>query len=271
MRGLWLAAAAWFAAASSALAQQPAAPAGCPSIVSEVLDGVIEVDAGFRGARVTVYGAIQTTTLRRQRVGDVVITLRGPDQPINVKRKRPIFGFWTPTQKAEFSAAPSYFAVASSRPLNEVTTPATIWAQNLDPAPLARLAGPTPRDTDPGAFRSALVRLKRAEGLYVVQPLSLPAPSLFRATFDLPANAPVGRYEASVYLFCGGLMLQAQRGAVAVERTGIERTVHSFAHEQPMLHGLAAVAMALLAGWLSALVAFRDSGVRFLVWKRPTS
>lgn len=244
---------AWVLCAGAALAQ-PAGTAGCPSIVSEVMDGVIEVDAGFRGARVTVYGAIQNSTMRRQRVGDVVVTLRGPDQPIDVKRKRPYFVFWAPAQRAQFASAPSYFAVASSRALSEITTPATIWAQNLDPAPLAILAGPTPRDTDPGAFRSALVRLKRGEGLYVNQPLSMPAPSLFRATFDLPANAPVGRYEASVYLFCGGLMLQAQRGAVAVERTGIERTVHSFAHERPILHGLAAVAMALLAGWLSALV-----------------
>lgn len=249
--------------AAGAMAQTttPAVPArpvppGCPSIVSEVLDGVIEVDAGFRGARVTVYGAVQSAMARRARPmpGDVVITLRGPDQPIKVHRKRPAAGLLTPNQTANFSAAPSYFAVASSRPLGQITTPTTIWTENLDPAPLARLAGPTPRDTDPGAFRSALVRLKRAEGLYVTQALKISAQSLFRATFDLPANAPVGRYEASVYLFCGRQMLQAQRGAVTVERTGVERTVHTFAHEHPIVHGLVAVAMALGAGLLSALI-----------------
>ena len=76
---------------------QPAVRAdGCPNIVSEVMDGVIEVDSGFRGARVIVYGAIQNSTLRRQKVSDVVITLRGPNQPIDVRRKELHFGFWAP-------------------------------------------------------------------------------------------------------------------------------------------------------------------------------
>jgi uncharacterized protein (TIGR02186 family) len=242
--------------AAPSVAQAPASvsPAGCPSIVSEVLDGLIEVDSGFRGARVTVYGAVQSTAGRRQRVGDVVVTLRGPDQPIKVRRKRQSFGAWAPTDQVAFAAAPAYFAVAASRPLNEITSPTMIWTQALDPAPLARLAGPTPSGTDPGAWRSALLRLKRAEGLYVNQPLIVSSQSLFRATFDLPANAPIGRYEASVYLFCGGAMLVAQRGAVAVERTGVERTVHNFATEQPMLHGLLAVVIAVVAGLTSALV-----------------
>jgi uncharacterized protein (TIGR02186 family) len=258
---LWIAAIALLllTSASAAFAQPGAAPPpvrpdGCPSIVSEVLDGVIEVDSGFRGARVIVYGAIQNTTMRRQRVGDVVVTLRGPDQPIEVRRKEQAFGFWTQGAKVEFSAAPAYFAVASTRLLQEVASPAMIWTQALDPAPLARLAGPTPPGTDPGAWRNALLRLKRADGLYVTQSLSLVSQSLFRATFDLPANAPIGEYVASVYLFCGGQMLNLQSGAVAVERTGVERTVHSFAREQPILHGLAAVAMAVLAGLASALI-----------------
>jgi uncharacterized protein (TIGR02186 family) len=247
-------------AAAPALAKAPSPQpqtqrtTGCPTIVSEVLDGVIEVDASFRGARVTVYGAIQNSTMRRARVGDVVVTLRGPDQRVEVHRKRQVFGVWMPIQTAVFAAAPSYFAVAASKPLSEITTPAAIWSENLDPAPLARLAGPTPADTDPGAFRNALVRLKRGEGLYVSQSLNMSAQALFRASFELPAHAPVGRYEASVFLFCGQQMLQAQRGAVMVERTGMERAVYSFAHEQPILHGLIAVAMALAAGAASALL-----------------
>lgn len=239
---------------ASAQAQQPRTD-GCPSIVSEVLNGQIEVDSGFRGDRVTVYGAIQNSTLRRPRVGNVVITLRGPDQVIDVRRKQQAFGIWSPTLAAQFAAAPSYFAVAAARPLAEITTPALIWTQALDPAPLARLAGPTPAGTDPGAWRAALLRLKRNEGLYVSQDLTVSSGgALFRATFDLPSNAPIGRYEASVYLFCGGAMLTAQRGAVTVSRTGIERTVHSFAINQPMLHGVLAVALAVLAGLASALI-----------------
>lgn len=241
-----------------AFAQQASPPAvrpdGCPSIVSEVLDGVIEVDSGFRGARVIVYGAIQNTTMRRQRVGDVVVTLRGPDHPVDVHRKELAFGFWTQGTEVSFAAAPAYFAVASTRPLQDIASPAMIWTQALDPAPLARLAGPTPAGTDPGAWRSALLRLKRADGLYVTQTLSLASQALFRATFELPANAPIGEYVASVYLFCGGQMLNLQRGSVVVERTGVERTVHSFAREQPILHGLVTVVIAVLAGLASALV-----------------
>jgi uncharacterized protein (TIGR02186 family) len=226
-----------------------------PDLATIISDDAVSVTSDYRGARRTVFGV----HWRRGRArSDVVVVLKGPVETQVVRRKRRIVGLWINTDPVRFRSAPSFFALASTRPIGTFLEPRTVTDLGLDPGALARLEGETPSDTDSTTYRRALVRLKQAQGLYVLraQPLRLEEDGAFKATFTIPANAPVGTYDVDVYLFRGGRLVQRRPDQVVISRIGIEKTIYTAADQMPMLYGLGAVMLALAAGY-AASVAFQ--------------
>lgn len=210
----------------------------------------IAVSSDYRGSVVTVIGFNPD---RRGR-GDVVVVVRGPNQPARVMRKRRLLGLWINSDPVVFSQAPSFFAVLSSRPLREIAAPQAIWSLELDPAASARLASATPEGADPSEYRAALVRLRTAQGLYQTDNagLTLVEGGMFRATVRLPANAPIAEYQADSYVFRNGRLVFSKRNPIVVSRVGIERRIHDLATNASLLYGLLTVALALGTGWGAA-------------------
>jgi uncharacterized protein (TIGR02186 family) len=219
-------------------------------LAADVVDNTIEVTADFRGARIVIFGAFA------ERPGsDLAVTIRGPDQEATVLRKRQIAGLWLNRDPVRFTAAPSFFALVTAKPIETFANRRSLWADGLDPAALARLDGATPPDADPAAYRAALVRLKQARGFYQESTsLRVRPGGLFKAEVQLPANAATGPYEARIYLFRDGRVAQMERAEILITRAGLERRIYDFARYRPLLYGLVTVAMALLAGWAAALV-----------------
>lgn len=224
------------------------------NLTAAVTEDTIEVTSDFRGARVVVYGA----SPQQRGGGDLVVVIRGPASEVTVMRKRRILGLWLNTDPVRFTDTPTFFAVLSAKPLEQIAATDAIWSLKLDPAAQARLATATPADADPGAYRRGLVRLKQSAGLYTVAPrgLDFPAQGLFRAPVALPPNAPPGVYTVDIYLFRRLQLIASEQAKVTIARTGVERTIHDLAQKRPFLYGLLTVAMALGAGWL-ATAAFR--------------
>lgn len=221
-------------------------------LAAAVTDDVIAITSDFRGARITVFGASPA----RRIPGDIVVAIRGPGAPITVMRKRRTGILWLNRDPVRFEEAPAFFAVVSAKPLVQIASTRDIWELGLDPAAQARLAGSTPADADPAAYRQGLVRLQRARGLYQESPRGLVVRpgGLFKAQVQLPANAPPGAYQADVYLFRNGRLLASESNAILISRQGVEQTVYALAAERPLIYGLSTVAFALAAGWAAALV-----------------
>jgi uncharacterized protein (TIGR02186 family) len=245
------------------VAQQPETqPAGdvAADLPAGVAEEQITVSSTYGGSFITVFGVNPD---RRGR-GDIVVVLRGPNEEATVMRKRRVLGLWINGDPVHFSEAPSFFAVLSSRPLREIAHPQSIWRYQLDPAASAQLASAVPAGGDPSAYRAALVRLRREQGLYqwysrppregVRGGLTAYQGGLFRAVVRLPANAPIAQYHADTYLFRDGRLISRQRIPITVSRIGVERTIHDLATNVSWLYGIVTVLLALLAGWGSALV-----------------
>lgn len=236
---------------------RPRAPAAEPpepstDFPAAITDRDIAVTSDYQGFDVTVFGY----NPEWRRGGDIVVALRGPTQPTVVRRKFRFLAFWVNGDPVRFEEAPSFLAVYSDRPLNQIASPRLILALGLDPAASARLAGQTPPGTDASDYRRALVRLRRAAGLYIENPngLRIDNEMLFQAQISIPANAPIGDYTADVYYFRDQRLISSRQSQVKVSREGIERQVHEFASDWPFVYGLLTVAIALLAGWLAAIV-----------------
>jgi uncharacterized protein (TIGR02186 family) len=230
------------------------AQTGTEGLHAAVTEDVIEVTSDFRGASITVFGVAPSGRAQ----GDLVVTLRGPSTPLTIMRKRRVFGLWLNTDPVRFSAAPSFYALLSAKPVREIAGPQAIWAQGLDPAAHAKLDGPTPGDADPARYRAAIVRLMSDLDLYQENPrgLDLRPGGLFRAKVRLPANAPPGAYEVNIHLFRRGKLVGTEQSAVLITRQGVERRIYDLAVQRPLFYGLATVALALASGWLAA-TAFR--------------
>jgi uncharacterized protein (TIGR02186 family) len=225
-----------------------------------VAEEQITVSSDYRGSYVTVFGVNPD---RRGR-GDIVVVVRGPSESATVLRKRRTLGLWINGDPVRFAQAPSFFAVLSNRPVREIASAQSIWQYQLDPAASAQLASAVPASGDPSAYRAALVRLRREQGLYQwysgrASPdrrggLTMYQGGLFRAVVRLPANAPIARYHADTYLFREGRLISSQRIPISISRVGIERRIHDLATTASWAYGILTVLLALFAGWIAALL-----------------
>lgn len=247
--------------AAPAQAQAPP-PSDLPAGVAEEQ---ITVSSDYRGSFITVFGVNPD---RRGR-GDIVVVVRGPNESAVVMRKRRVpsggvFGIWINGDPVRFSEAPSFFAVLSNRPLASIASAQAIRQYQLDPAASAQLASGTPEGSTGGDYRAALVRLRRAQGLYQEYSgralperrggLTMYQGGLFRAVVRLPANAPIAQYHADTYLFRDGRLISSQRIPINISRVGIERRIHDLATQTSWIYGIVTVMLALVAGWVSAFL-----------------
>jgi uncharacterized protein (TIGR02186 family) len=233
-------------------------------VEADVSTRTIAVTSGFTGTEIIVFGSVVNSRQTSAEAGyyDVVVVLEAVATPLLARRKSNVAGLWVNTTSVGFEGAPSYCAIVSTRPIEEIAEEDVLerHAIGLD---FVRLA-PAARsviETQPGelkAFKEAVIRLKQKEGLYIKADYGVIfiGQSLFRSSITLPANVPVGPLTARVYLFREGELLSTFSSKVRFEREGIELWLYRFAMRQPVLYGLMAVFVAVAAGAIAS-AAFR--------------
>jgi uncharacterized protein (TIGR02186 family) len=248
----------------------PAAAGGPPAVSAALTTTTVRVTSGFRGARIVLYGAVFDP---RDRPSDVVVIVRGPDQPIRIARKIRVAGIWVNSRPVVFQGAPGFYMTASTRPLDQIAGFGVLRRLGAGTDHLAINAPEEQRvETRYGVrdmvvsrlgadyldWRRAVVRLKEAAGLYDADDhgVVFVDKGLFKSEIDLPTEAPIGRYQAEIILFQDGQPVSRRERDLTVEKVGVERALYLFAHQRPWSYGLVSVALALAAGW-GASAAFR--------------
>ena len=82
-------------------------------IMADFSDNKINIDVGFKGAKLLFFGVIDDG-------GDVVVSVTGPRESINVRRKERKMGVWINTDFKTFYDVPSYYYVAATKPLAQL-------------------------------------------------------------------------------------------------------------------------------------------------------
>ena len=180
---------------------------------------------------------------------EVIITVEGPSTPLVIRKKDHVAGIWLNRGAVKITAAPSFYAVASTKPVADILLPTedtkyhiTI-PQTIDPA-----AAPS---AEQAPYIEALQRIRQASGSFVLAPDSvlLLRQSLFRTDISLPANLVEGPYMVRIFLTRGGEVVDMQESQIDVQKAGLERTLYRLAMEQPLIYGLLSLLMAMVAGW----------------------
>jgi uncharacterized protein (TIGR02186 family) len=251
------------AASAGPLLALDASPADdpAPTVESDISTRTLEVTTGFTGHEIIVFGAIDNSKAPQAGTGyyDVVVVVEGTPFPLVVRRKSDVGGLWINTSSVTFGSVPSYYAIASTKPIEEIAGPAVlerhaIGFQHIKMTPSVKQKDAL-KDYEVASFRESVIRLKKKQKLFVVEPkdgVIFVGRSLFRASIALPANVPVGPLVARTYLFRNGQVVSAQIARVTLHRAGIERLVHEFAFLRPASYGLFAVLLAVASGLLAS-------------------
>lgn len=229
------------------------ADAADEQIVAGLSQSQVSINATFVGGEILIYGAVKRESAAPEGPLGVAIVVEGPSHPITVRRKAHRMGIWVNTDSVEVDKAPTFYAVSTSGPFNEVVSPEVDQANHISIPESIRIFE-SDAVSDPQAFADAVIRIRGGSGLYKFDEgaVNVSQDTLFDTRVALPANLTEGAYKARIYLTRGGEIVASHVSAINVRKVGLERWLYNLAHEQAVLYGLMSLAIAVAAGWAAS-------------------
>ena len=231
-----------------------------PQLVPDVSQRTVEIQFSFTGAQLLLFGAILYPGGRLpDEPADIIVVLKGPSQSITMREKRKIAGIWVNADSIDFRSAPSFYALASSKPIDQLVDERTAAIYELGLGKLQLSPSSLSDTTEIERFAKGLNDLKGRSGLYLESPGSVEITDgvLYRARLPLSARVVTGTYTAETFLVQNGRVLAAAVREIEVRKTGFERLIGQFAQNHDIAYGLAAIVLALAMGWFAGFVAGR--------------
>lgn len=221
------------------------------SVVVDLSQNRVELTATYSGSNIFLFGAVKRDTPLPAGTGslDVAIVVEGPLETITVRKKDQRLGIWVNTDSVEVLGAPSFFTIATTRPLQDILHEGDLrdYAIGLDYAvrPQPNAAGNVQN------FADSVIRIRQDEGLYTQREgiVNLTEDVLFEVDIALPANLVEGDYTARVYLIRESNIVADTSVEITVRKAGIGVWLYNLAHEYPLVYGLLSLLVALVAGY----------------------
>lgn len=232
-----------------------ASTASAEKIVLGLSQDEVAITATFDGSDILIFGAVERDSPPPDGSPlEVIVTVAGPLRPVTVRRMERRFGVWANAQGVDVDAAPTFYAVATSAPMENVLSRIEDLRYKVTIPRAIRAVGTEVRDA--GEFIEALIRIRITEGSYQrrIGAVSVENETLFHTRINLPSNLTEGSYTTRIFLTRGGQVLDVYETAIPVQKVGIERWLYSLAHEKPLIYGLLSLAIAILAGWGASAV-----------------
>jgi uncharacterized protein (TIGR02186 family) len=228
-----------------------------PVLVPDVSARRIEIRYSFTGAQLLLFGAIlYPRGVVPERTPDIAVVLRGPVEPILVREKQKVAGIWMNAESSRFRSAPSFYAVASSRPIADLLDERTAAIYEIGVKNLQLSPGSGALPEKARRFEDGLIDLRKRGGVYYENPrgVEISEGVLYRARISIPSQVPVGTYTAETFLIQDGRVIAVATRDIEIGKSGFERWVSLVARRHEFFYGLAAVLLSLFLGWAAAMV-----------------
>jgi uncharacterized protein (TIGR02186 family) len=230
-----------------------------PRIVADLSERRVDIAYHFAGTNLLLFGAC--IGLPANARPDVVVVVRGPARPLIVRHKSREFGLWINSSSTAFRTAPTYYALASSAPLERITSQRwrDIYELGLESLHFSPVSSAAQSSLEISSFRDGFVGLREELGLFShdTAGVEIMESSLFRSRIKLPPRVPVGDYKIEIYIFNDRKLMARHTMPLTISKSGVERRIFNLAHHRPLLYGFTAVLIALLSGWSAAAIAQR--------------
>jgi uncharacterized protein (TIGR02186 family) len=224
----------------------PAAAEAATPLVADVSNYRIDIDSGFNGTRIFLFGA-------RNDIGDVVVVVRGPSKDYIVRKKEKIAGIWVNRERMKFFNVPDFYAIAASKTLADIESNGLFRQLGIGQDKLLVPAGASSSKNNSAEFEDAFLRYQWGRKLYMSKPekVSFMGETLFKTVVDFPDNIPPGNYTAEIYLLSNNEVVGMQSTPIQVVKSGFDAFLSTYAHEHPTLYGITAIVVALFVGWFT--------------------
>ncbi len=226
-----------------------ALPVRAEDIVSGVSQSDVSITTNFNGTAILIYGAaIRDAPPPDWPLLQVIVTVEGPSTPLVIRKKERVAGIWQNRGVVDIASAPSFYAVATTGPLEDILSPGEDATYHVSiPSTIQAISG----KEDEEAYVAALQRIRAASGQYRLAENSvlLLRQALFRTDVTLPANLVEGDYRVRIFLTRGGKVIDMQENVIDVQKAGLERWLYNLAMQQPLAYGVISLALAMIAGW----------------------
>ena len=216
---------------------------------------------GFTGTELLLFGAIlDPSGARAGQDYHIVVVLKGPAEPIQLREKERIGPIWMNADSTAFRSAPSFFAVSSSAPISEIVDERTaaIYELGLD---FIQLSPSGTIDLEEQTrFTAGLVDLRQRQGLYKEEVntkgntssgVQVSEQVLYQARISLPSNVTTGTYTAETFAIANKRVIASAISNVEVKKVGFERFIELFSQQQALWYGLLAVSLSIFMGWMA--------------------
>ncbi len=225
-----------------------------PILVPEVSQHEVQLRQGFTGTELLLFGAVLSPEgTRAAQDYDIIVVLKGPTQSIVVREKQKVAGIWINVDSTELRSAPSYYAIASTRPIAQIVDDKTaaIYELGLKWLQLSPIGSIDPDEQ--ARFAAGLVQLNVEKGLYRQEEgaVKVNEQVLYQARIGLPSRVPIGTYTAETFAISKGRVVASANSTVDVRKIGVERAIADFSANYGLFYGLLAVIVSVAMGWIA--------------------
>ncbi|MBY6115137.1 TIGR02186 family protein [Mameliella alba] len=235
-----------------------ALPARAEQVVLGLSKDIVQISTNFDGSEILIFGAIKRETPIDAEPLQVIVAVAGPQKPLTVWRQARRMGIWVNAHAVEVDSAPSFYAIATSAPWDQVISDTEDLRHKVSIPRAIRSVGAPMDVPDAQSFTEAVIRIRTDEGTYQLleDTVTLREQTLFDTAISMPANLTEGTYPTRIYLTRGGTVISTYETEIEVRKVGLERWLYGLSRNQPFLYGLMSLFIAIAAGW-GASTAFR--------------
>ncbi len=242
-----------------------ASPAAAERLIVSLSSHRIQITSNFIGSTLVLFGSVERRPgeVAYEGAYDIVAIVRGPRRTLVTRRKDRLLGLWVNVESRNFIEVPAVLYVLANRPFADLASADLRDRLQLGLAEtvLTQRIGADFGDTLPtDPFRINFLRLQEKIGLYREMPgaVTFLTPTLFRANIPLPANVPTGAYEVDVRVLGAEQVLAREIAPLEIAKVGFEEFVAQAARTHAIAYGLFAAALAIMVGWVGAVLFRRD-------------
>lgn len=218
-------------------------------IVLGLSENEVAITATFDGSDILIFGGVRRDGAPDPEPLDVIVAVSGPLQPLTVRQAERTFGIWINRGAVRVASAPTFYAVASTRPLDRALTETEDLRHAISLPRAIRAFGADVGNRED--YIDALIRIRSESGHYQVLPggVTFAQQTLFRTRIGLPSDLTEGDYATRIYLTRHGEVVDSFDTVIAVRKVGLERVLTAMSRDDPALYGLLSLAIAVAAGW----------------------
>ena len=215
------------------------------NLIAEFLDNKIYIDVGFTGEKLSYFGAVDTP-------GDLVIIVTGPRKKIRVLKKEKKIWFWINSKSRIFSDVPTYYFVASSKPLSQIKNDSFLRINQIGLENLRFEGAEEIEDEVRLEWRNGIIQSMKKTGNYHSSygKIEIIDNRLFKTEISFSSDISEGTYIVDTLLLNNEVVIGSKRSFINVSKSGLGEKVYLYATKNSLIYGVFAVLIAMLFGFL---------------------